>query len=239
LHHIPSYLLFAEIKVMGCNCKKSPSTPKANIVTKITKNVTPYSPGVKKKNAPTKFTASPAIMEMDVPGETMADKCRTFAYMLGLDHPVPEAVLVAAVENSSYGRRILASRHNEQQLQDLLNNPPGYPPTARFSTGILLSKASKALMKWAVNGFATASPDTLEKREAACLDCPNLTAATNSLQQYSAPSTVGTKAGTRTGNSVCALCGCVVRNKIRLATETCPAACADDPSVNRWGEPVS
>jgi hypothetical protein len=230
--------LFAEINAMGCNCKKSPSAPKSNAVTKITKNTVPQSVVSKKKSVSSKFTASPAIMNMNVPGETMADKCRTFAYMLGRKDPVSEAVLVAAIENSSYGRRLLANRYNEQELQNLLNNPPGYPPATRFGTGMLITKASKALMKWAVSGFSTVAPDTLEKRETACLECPNLTAATNSLQQYSAPSAVGTHPGTRTGNSVCALCGCVVRNKIRLATETCPDPCPDDSTVNRWGEPL-
>ncbi|MBI3511857.1 MAG: hypothetical protein HY064_14445 [Bacteroidetes bacterium] len=173
----------------------------------------------------------------ELTGNTIADKCQAFAYMLGLDEPVPERVLESAVENSGYMRRLLLSKDNIPVLYDLLNNPPGNGTTKNsFSNAQLISKAGKALMRWAVSGFPTVSKEKLKTREDACLSCPNLVDPVSNLQRFSAPASAGTTIGTRTGNMSCSSCGCVVQNKILLATESCPEHIAGNIAVSRWGE---
>ncbi|MGL4599271.1 MAG: hypothetical protein ACRCYO_17245, partial [Bacteroidia bacterium] len=69
-----------------------------------------------------------------------------------------------------------------------------------------------------------------------CLACPNLMEPTNTIQKISASSEVRDETGFRTGNKICASCGCVVKNKMRLTTDTCPIAAEGTPGINKWGE---
>ncbi|HTL82942.1 MAG TPA: hypothetical protein VL651_14610 [Bacteroidia bacterium] len=199
----------------------------------VLQNIIPAKNLQKKKSAPGNFNEANTL---ELPGETIGDRCRTFAYMLGLDEPVPERVLTAAIENTGYMRRLLASTNNIPALYDLLNNPPSPVVRNSFSNSELIAKAGKALMKWAVSGFPTVSKEQLKKREDACLSCPNLSEATHSIQRFSASADVTEKVGWRTGNRACASCGCVVHNKIRLATESCPEHISGNENINRWGE---
>jgi hypothetical protein len=221
-----------------CNCNKRSASVTKKTITSSVKNIFSKPGSLKKTKSNASAEASGQTPEkIELFGETIADKCKTFAYMLGLDTPVTERVLIAALENPGYGRRLLASSENEKTLYDLLNNPPiTNASSSHFSNGALLNKASKALMKWAISGFPTVPKDVLKKREDACLACPNLTEPSTMLQRFSAPSHQDTGIGSRTGNKICLSCGCVVRNKIRLATEACPERSAGGEDKNRWGE---
>jgi hypothetical protein len=170
---------------------------------------------------------------------TMADNCLSFAHMLGLDAPVEEKVLTAAIQDAGYAKKLFASR-GTPQLAGLLNHPPEnlYRSADFFSNGGLVAKAGKAIFSWALAGFPTVSAVTLKKREDACLACPELVNSSRMLQLISASSKVSEKTGDRTGNKSCAICGCVVKNKIRLVTETCPKETGDTPGINRWGEVI-
>ena len=221
-----------------CNCKKGRG------VSKITTTVSPlsFSPGklkIKKKQyktrEPEKNKGGNDIILEALEGETFAEKCQTFAYVLGLEKPVPEDVLIAALGDPNYAKRLLMSR-GEAHMYDLLNNPP--EKLAKISTASLISKAGKALLQWGISGFPTVSKEVLTQRENACLACPNLVESTLALQRMTASSKITTEAGHRTGTKSCALCGCVIRNKIRLHTETCPQEVAETPGLNRWGENV-
>lgn len=221
-----------------CNCNKHSASVKKKTITSGTKNIFP-KPNLLKKKADNNVSSgiSGVAEKIELAGESIAEKCQTFAYMLGLDHPVPERVLIAALENPGYGRRLLANSENETTLYDLINNPPiSNSRSSQFSNGVLLTKASKALMKWAISGFPTVSKEVLKKREDACLACPNLTEPTTMLQRFSAPAEQEMSIGSRTGNKICLSCGCVVRNKIRLATEACPESATGMQELNRWGE---
>ncbi len=169
---------------------------------------------------------------------TFADKCRTFSHMLGIEQTVPEKVLMAALENPRYAKKLFANRNNPN-IHDLISNPPEFRAGnySDFSNGTLLAKAGKAILNWGLSGFATVSNETLKKREDACLSCPNLDAAKRVLQRISASSRVSDKIGERTGNKTCSICGCVVKNKMRLATDTCPEETIS--GLNRWGEKIS
>lgn len=224
-----------------CNCNKGRTVPK------VASNPLPssslsFSSGRSKIKKPLKKAKAPEkMMEKNEPvfeeieGETFADKCRTFGYVLGLDNPVPQNVLVAALADSNYAKRLLMSR-GQPHMYDLLNNPP--EKLSKISPSSLIFKAGKALLQWGISGFPTVSKETLKKREDACLACPELVESTLALQKITASSKITDEVGHRTGNKSCALCGCVIRNKIRLNTETCPQEVAETPGLNRWGEAV-
>lgn len=226
-----------------CNCKK---TLPDRTVRSAQSAVPPQdNRSRRKQSAARKWSVStPAlaapVVPIEIEGETMADKCRTFAYMLGLEQPVSETVLVAAVELPAYARSLLQAANKPEHLNDLLNNPPYSQPSKAntYTATKLLTKASSAIMKWALSGFPTVPRDILQKREEACLACPNLTAPAHRLQQLSASATVRTEIGMRTGNKTCSACGCVITNKIRLATETCPVEDTAQAGMNLWGEPI-
>jgi hypothetical protein len=225
-----------------CNCKKSSSTSRAAAKQVAAAPAVSSAPvrsrrsSSRRREAPVAPIAEPLI---EIEGETFADKCQTFAYMLGLDEPVRREVLEAAIDYPAYARSLMAARDKPERLSDLLHNPPlqgSSEPLNNFTNSKLVAKASSALMKWALSGFPTVSKSTLEKRENACLACPNLIAPSSQLQRITASSVVSDQIGRRTGNKSCSACGCVITNKIRLSTESCPVASQENPALNRWGE---
>jgi hypothetical protein len=221
-----------------CNCNKPRPGPK--IKTPLaTVNLTQ-----KKRAAKTiselKPKFQPQITASDVKGETMEEKCLAFAQVLGLEKAVPEAVLIAALENPAFAKRLLVNR-GTAYLYELINNPPESLYQRRktsFSNTELIHKAGKALLKWGFSGFTTVSAETLKKREDACLKCPELIMPETALQKYSASAKITAKVGERTGNKICSACGCVVKNKMKLSTDTCPLEDLSAEGLNRWGEAV-
>lgn len=224
-----------------CNCNKTGSAPKTNTQSRV--SILPFSSSLSKRK---KTRTSPKVVQKEIQqntfttesldGGTFAEKCQTFGYVLGLDVPVPENVLVAALEDAGYAKSLLMHR-GSSHMYVLLNNPPQKLST--ISTSSLISKAGKALLQWGLSGFPTVSKVTLKKREDACLACPNLSAPASVLQKITASSNITDETGRRTGNKVCGLCGCVVRNKMRLETETCPDEVKETPGINRWGEIIT
>lgn len=229
----------------NCNKKSSPqqfqSSVQNNSVAGNNRRRKQQAPRTSQSAPPPQAQPLAVPQALEIEGDTLADKCRTFGYMLGLDQPVSETVLIAAVEEPGYARSLMAATNKPERLNDLLHHPPRLQSkvaTNHYTTRKLLTKASSALMKWALNGFPTVPKATLRTREDACLACPNLTAPTNTLQQITASAAPRTELGRRTGNKSCAVCGCVITNKIRLATETCPVEDPARPGVNLWGEAV-
>ncbi|MVO98268.1 hypothetical protein [Paenibacillus lutrae] len=55
---------------------------------------------------------------------TIEEQCEQFGIILGLNGPVSEEVLFAAVHDTSYAHNLLAARRSEMFLNHLLNNPP-------------------------------------------------------------------------------------------------------------------
>ncbi|WP_068775024.1 hypothetical protein [Paenibacillus sp. FJAT-26967] len=55
---------------------------------------------------------------------TIEEQCEQFGIILGLNGPVSEKVLIAAVHDPSYAHNLLAARRSEMFLNHLLNNPP-------------------------------------------------------------------------------------------------------------------
>lgn len=232
-----------------CNCKKGgPVNP--NQKTRTATKPTVVTSAAYRRYALPESQFAPASIPDDntnltdaVEGETLEEKCFALGHLLGLNDAVPENVLLAAIEFPAYGQKLLAKKNNPELLEQLLQNPPEllqYSSSGikrSYSNNELMAKAAKALMKWGFSGFKKVGDDVLQRRETACLACPNLTEPESNLQRYSASATPIDKLGFRTGNKVCGVCGCVVKNKMKLSTETCPVVSPEDPSVNRWGEP--
>lgn len=164
--------------------------------------------------------------------ENLEGKCLEFAETLGLDEPVSVAVLEAAISDESYAHNLMTSRRSPVMLQYLLANPPKPRATAgqqRFSNTELVKKAATAILKWGKVGFTVVDQDTLERRRAACFSCSHLIDPPDQV--------VYRLTGADESQKICELCGCNVRKKIKLPTESCPDRHPDQASMNRWGEP--
>ncbi|WP_338551342.1 hypothetical protein [Paenibacillus sp. KS-LC4] len=55
---------------------------------------------------------------------SIKEQCEQFGIILGLNGPVSEKVLFAAVHDASYAHNLLSARRSEMFLTHLLNNPP-------------------------------------------------------------------------------------------------------------------
>lgn len=227
-----------------CNCNKSSAA--SRIINKqqaaqssaASSVASPRRKAARRRETPVAPVAEPLV---EIEGETFDDKCRTFAYMLGLDEPVSREVLEAAIDYPAYARSLMGAKDNPERFSQLLYNPPivgASKPLNNFTNARLIAKASTALFKWAASGFPTVSKAVLRQREDACLACPNLTEPSSVLQRATASAVVSDKVGQRTGNKSCSACGCVITNKIRLATESCPIEDPEIAGMNRWGEPL-
>lgn len=222
-----------------CNCKKSSGSNPVRTVAQQQ----PVSKPANRRTA-TSWQAVPdtlanqALQRNIFYGDNIEDRCLAFGHLLGIGEPVSENVLLAAMEDPGYANQLLSSREAPETLMYLLGNPPeatvNFAP--RYTNSELIFRAGKSLMKWGLSGFSTVNAETLQKREAACLACPNLSEPTSTLQTITASSEVKDETGKRTGNKVCALCGCVVKNKMRIATDTCPDEVPGSNGFNRWGE---
>jgi len=178
------------------------------------------------------------------PVADMDEARRKLAELLGLDAPVSEAVVRAAVGSPLYAMHLLASRHSAHFLTLLLAHPPAVPAAADAdddteaagagepgSTATLLLRFGKAMMEWGKSGFRRVEPEVAERRLAACAACPHLRAPGGSILRRLAG------AAGLDGHS-CGLCGCNVSAKVAVATEHCPGADPRRPGFTRWGDPL-
>ena len=165
---------------------------------------------------------------------------KAYGELLGLEEPVSNAVIMAALDDESYARALIQNKENKEELERLLNNPPitVHEVTDDFihSHFQLIKSATRSLLRWSKGGFSTIDIETLEKRENACLSCPHLTGPKNILQKIIPGKIVPGEIGKRTGKMVCNKCGCNVSRKILLPTEFCPDEHPEMEGVNRWGE---
>lgn len=158
------------------------------------------------------------------------------AAILGLDEPVSEEVLLAAVADSTYAHHLLVCRGEPEFMAHLLANPPridASKDTEAFSTAALLGKAADSLLRWAKTGFSTVTEAIYQKRLMACNACPNL--KTPPKNQQSLYAMAGADANEQT---VCGQCGCVVTIKARRVSDTCPDSHPNRHGFNRWDEPI-
>ena len=164
---------------------------------------------------------------------SLLEERRAFSQILGLDDLVSEEVMIAALTHKSYAQNLLVARRSAPHLTRLLQNPPQPAQEKRIPALELVSRAATSLARWSATGFSTVDEATYARRLEACRACPNLIAPPD--RQATLYRLAGAGQAERT---VCAKCGCVVKNKARRSTDTCPAPAPDNPGLNFWGEPL-
>ncbi|WP_127529433.1 hypothetical protein [Paenibacillus kobensis] len=182
---------------------------------------------------------------------TIEEQCRQFGSILGLNRPVSEQVLRAAVHDPNYAHNLLAARRSEMFLNHLLNNPPRVDmgntaaspgsanvPAAHSNTELAV-KAGQALWKWAKAGFSTVDDEVYRRRITACMACPHSQSKPDKLL-YKAMSAASSASANSAGiaEKICGKCGCVLSKKTRLPTESCPDNHPVLAGLTRWGEPI-
>jgi len=111
----------------------------------------------------------------------LPEMCARLGQVLGLEKPVPQAVLLRAIDDPAFAADLITCRNAPGFLAALFDDrrtrayaPAGAPTQA--SSIALAAKAAAALTRWGKAGFSTVDASTLERRESACLACPNLAA---------------------------------------------------------------
>lgn len=178
--------------------------------------------------------------------------CAALGSALGLDQPAPLAVMRRALIDKQFCYYLANSAGNVKLLTVLFADPrnekyaetaqPSEPraeqphtrhqPVTAPSNLTLALKAGRAITKWGAAGFGRVSAETFEARFGACQRCEYL---------VEPPERAIYKVKLRRENDprVCSACGCVASRKAWLPTENCPVADPADPTVSKWGEPLS
>lgn len=174
---------------------------------------------------------------------SLPEMCGKLGEVLGMDKPVPMQVLLRAVDDPVFANDLITSRGAPGFLSALFDDRRTRAYTSAVeenqATSLALAgKAASALMRWGKAGFSTVDEAVLERRETACVNCPNLADPKNVLQKLLPSAETANKPGSRLGGSICSLCGCIAGKKIRLPTESCPDAHPVASGVTRWSEPL-
>jgi hypothetical protein len=177
---------------------------------------------------------------MPADGALMAQRLH-MSELLGLDQPVSEAVLLAALEDSAYAHNLLVCRSNQRMLSHLLSHPPtqaapqvlepAEPEPAGPSNLELVGKAAGAFVTWAKAGLPSLAPEDLRRRQDACLACPSIADVPADRLLHRVARSRGPL-----GDKICHRCGCNLGRKTAIATESCPAPHPLEPGMTRWGE---
>jgi len=157
----------------------------------------------------------------------MVDACDAMGDLLGLDAPVPEAALLAAMADQTYLNYLIDKRKSGRLLQVLLANPPATDAPEPAARPASIRKFLGSMTTWAASGFKTASPAIANARRAACLACPHMREPTGALLDK-VPAIIGF------GGRHCALCGCYIEPKAEILTEVCPGKDPEMTGISRW-----
>ena len=150
--------------------------------------------------------------------------CDDLNHILGTDAAVTPEQLIAGFASPEELKKLYDPQNTIADLRHSLIEKDG----SQLSSSELVAKGLNAFRKWALAGFSLVGPEEREKRFAACKVCEFYVGAPKTaLYQL-----------TNTGN-ICSQCGCSVDKKIRLATEHCPVIDTMNPTMNRWGDPLS
>ncbi len=87
------------------------------------------------------------------------------------------------------------------------------PAASTPSSTELVARAAGAFSRWAAAGFGRVDAEAYEQRRAACNGCEHLTTPSTRLVRLMAGGAANTKVA-------CGLCGCDVRKKAWLLTES-------------------
>lgn len=183
---------------------------------------------------------------------SMAEVQATFGDFLGLNAPVPAAVLRRAFADQYFRHNLILNRHRPDVLRRLFQHPgtaafeeaeDPWPEMAASdadaaasalpsrSTAQLAAKAGRALFDWAKTGFSVLDQEAFEARFGACERCDMLVDPPGKL-------IYALTRAKRSDPRVCSACGCTAARKARLASEQCPLSDPSNAALSRWGEPM-
>ncbi|NEQ34883.1 MAG: hypothetical protein F6K40_00580 [Okeania sp. SIO3I5] len=181
----------------------------------------------------------PALHYLEEEVSSWDEMCSVLGEYLGLERPISKAVLRRARQDDRFAGHLFTCRYHADLLKVLLADPRNEKyqlaedvKHQQKSNLELIGKASAALLKWGKAGFARVDEATFESRFNICQACEYLIEPPDKLVYKI---TLSQKSDLR----VCSACGCVAARKARLPTETCPVADPSNPSLNRWGDPIS
>ncbi|MFE2865914.1 hypothetical protein [Embleya sp. NPDC059259] len=164
---------------------------------------------------------------------TVQEQCVEMGRVLGIEGPVTETVLRAALDDATYVANLLTCRRDPVLLRYLLDRPPA---RANEPTGAdMLARGAAALARWARTGFTVVDDETRNRRLAACGQCPELRPGPEGGSAGALLTITGVRASDK---SVCGKCGCPVSRKTRLPSESCPSPHPQRPGTTRWEEPA-
>jgi hypothetical protein len=177
--------------------------------------------------------------------DSFDELCVRLGNFLGIGKAVPPKVLLRAIDDPPFADNLIVCRNTPGFLQSLFDDPKtsqydgdaGKKQENGKSNTELITKAATAFLKWGKAGFSTVDEATLERRENACLACPNLSEPKNKLQKLVAVKLDKERVGRKTGDKTCKICGCNVSRKMKLPGESCPDSHPAIEGMTRWNEP--
>ncbi|WP_331736459.1 hypothetical protein OG426_54595 (plasmid) [Streptomyces canus] len=153
-------------------------------------------------------------MEAPPMTETGTGDQNEIAQILGIPpERLTRSVLIKIAEDPLYLHHIEMCRTDPAML-DLLLGSETQPAALEISNRELLSRVSSAMTRWAASGFGKVPEVVYRSRMTACQGCEHLTTPPKKgFYQL---------IGSTKQKSTCGLCGCDVRRKAWLPTESCP-----------------
>ena len=173
------------------------------------------------------------IEEQSLQVRTIEEQCAVLGKILGLQQAVSADVLSAAIADPTYAHNLLVARGRTTYLDHLLSHPPSLSSAPDFSRAELMRRAGVSLFRWARTGFTKVTEERYHKRLAACQACPFRKRPSESRKAFYRLAGVDVDK-----ISICGKCGCVVEEKARRTSDTCPDAHPQINGLNRWEEPM-
>ena len=119
------------------------------------------------------------MLEKVQEAQSVDEMCVLFGEYLGLNGPVPLAILRRAIEEDLFAHRLITARNYHYMLEVLFNDPHNREYELREvakkrSNLKLVAKATESLVRWGKAGFSQVDQATFEYRFGACQTCEQL-----------------------------------------------------------------
>lgn len=159
-----------------------------------------------------------------------------FKQQSGLNIEVSDEIMLEIAVDSRFAKYLINAQKNQVLVDLLIKNKEKEIQArnqAKLSNSDIILKVSKAIARWTKSGMKTVESHIFEKRLDACQKCPHLSAAPDEQLIYKLAKAV------LLDDKTCKVCGCMVTHKAKLTTENCPISIPGEPTISRWGEPIS
>ena len=100
-----------------------------------------------------------------------------------------------------------------------------------LSTRKIVANGLFAFIKWIGDRCNTASEYEQDRRLAICNPCEHYTDTPKKLVYK-------TMEKLKKGGKICEVCGCIVKNKVKVLNQNCPVEDTNKPGYSKWGKPM-